>query len=75
MIIACALSAGAMAQDDQASQAQDDEYASFLEEVVVTASKREVNLQDLAMSIKALSQEDLKALGADTFTDYARMVL
>jgi iron complex outermembrane receptor protein len=45
-----------------------------LEEVVVTASKREEDLQDVAISIKAFSDEDLEEMGADTFTDYARAV-
>jgi outer membrane receptor protein involved in Fe transport len=50
-----------------------DKVETVLEEIVVTASKREVNLQDLAISIKAFTQENLTAMGADTFTDYARM--
>lgn len=45
-----------------------------LEEVVVTAAKREQNLQDVAISVKAFSNKDLEEMGADTFTDYARSV-
>ena len=40
----------------------------------MTAGKREENLQDVAISIKAFSNEDLDEIGADTFTDYARSV-
>ena len=40
----------------------------------MTAAKREENLQDVAISIKAFSNEDLDEMGADTFTDYARSV-
>ena len=50
-----------------------DQEELVLEEVVVTASKREVNLQDLAASIKAFTMQNLEDIGADTFTDYARL--
>jgi outer membrane receptor protein involved in Fe transport len=52
---------------------QEDRVETVLEEIIVTASKREVNLQDLAISVKAFTQDDLSAIGADTFTDYARL--
>ncbi len=42
-----------------------------LEEVFVTARKRTERLQDVPLSIKALSGEDIADIGAKTFTEYA----
>ena len=57
-----------------ASSAQDaNDEELVLEEVLVTASKREVSLQDLGASIKAFTMENLESINADTFTDYARL--
>jgi outer membrane receptor protein involved in Fe transport len=46
----------------------------ILEEVVVTATKRSENLQDLAMSISALSGEGLEKMGATDFESYLPML-
>ncbi len=45
-----------------------------LEEVIVTASKREVRIQDLALSVSALSGSDLEDEMALDFSDYAESV-
>lgn len=45
-----------------------------LEEVVVTASKRVESLQDVSMSISAISGESITRLGATDFTDIATSV-
>ena len=52
------------------------ENGSFggLEEIVVTAQKRTERLQDVPLSITALSAMQLEKLGADGFTDYARTI-
>jgi outer membrane receptor protein involved in Fe transport len=42
-----------------------------LEEVIVTASKRAESLQDLSMSVTAISGDDLVKLGAADFVDVA----
>jgi outer membrane receptor protein involved in Fe transport len=42
-----------------------------LEEVVVTATKRSQSVQDVPVSITALSARDLDAMGANRFFDYA----
>ena len=70
--IAAALYPGssAVAQDAEAPEA--DNYA--LEEVIVTATKRSVSIQDIPASVQALTQETLAALGAKTMEDYARFV-
>ncbi len=50
------------------AQAQ-DENAGVLEEVTVTATKREQNLQDVAVSIQALGNEQLENLNIRSFED------
>lgn len=46
--------------------------ANGIEEVVVTATKRELDLQDVAQSISAFTEEDLKRLRLDSMEDYVR---
>mgnify|MGYP000450275131 CR=1 FL=1 len=43
-----------------------------IEEVVVTATKRELDLQDVAQSISAFTEEDLERLRLDSMEDYVR---
>ena len=50
-------------------QAQDDNSAT-LEEVIVTAQKREQNLQDVAVSIQVLGNEQLENLNVRSFDDF-----
>jgi iron complex outermembrane recepter protein len=45
-----------------------------LQEVIVTAEKRSQNLQDVPASVSAISGETLQAMGAESFTDYARSI-
>jgi outer membrane receptor protein involved in Fe transport len=56
------------------SQAQTDTSESTsgprLEEVVVTATKRAASVQDVPVSITAISARDLEAMGANQFFDY-----
>ena len=49
--------------------AQDDDQA-VLEEVIVTAQKREQNLQDVAVSIQVLGNEQLENLNVRSFEDF-----
>ncbi len=50
------------------AQAQDDTSAA-LEEIIVTATKREQKLQDVAASIQVLGNEQLENLGIRAFED------
>ena len=43
----------------------------LLEEVMVTAQKREQSLQDVPVSVMALSARDIHQLGIQSFSDYA----
>ena len=55
-----------------ASQGFAQETASNreIEEVVVTATKRAVPLQDVAVAVQALTEESIEQLGIDNFEDY-----
>ena len=44
--------------------------AAQLEEVIVTATKREESMQDVSVAVSALTSENLDQLGVTTFTDY-----
>jgi len=57
----------ALAQD-----ADDSDYA--LEEIIVTATKREVSMRDIPAQIQAITQESLAAMGARGMEDYARFM-
>ncbi|MEQ9463345.1 MAG: TonB-dependent receptor [Haliea sp.] len=48
--------------------------ASRLEEVIVTASKREESLQNVSASVSAFTHADIQRLGLDSFEDFARRV-
>ncbi len=69
----------AQAADDQSDaeqqqtvdQAKDESLNDYiLEDTVVTASKRDVNVQSIPMSIQALTGEHLEAIGAVGFEDF-----
>ena len=45
-----------------------------LEEITVTATKREERIQDIPISVTAVTGAELAAMGADNFVDYARDV-
>ena len=55
-----------------AQEADDSDFA--LEEIIVTATKREVSIQDIPASIQAITQESLAAMGAKDMEDYARFI-
>ena len=48
--------------------------ASALQEIVVTARKREENLQDVPLSIDVFTKKDMQNLGITSFDDYAQKV-
>ena len=49
-------------------------YSQVLEEVIVTAQKREENIQDVGISITALSGNTLQALGLDNMQEISQQV-
>jgi outer membrane receptor protein involved in Fe transport len=51
--------------------AQEDESARAIEEIIVTARKRESNIQDTSVSIQAFTSEDIERLDISRFEDFA----
>ncbi len=51
-----------------------DAGARLLEEVIVTATKRAENMQDIPVAVQALSEESLNDLGIENFTDYVKQL-
>jgi len=54
-------------------QAQEDDSLA-LEEIIVTATKREQNLQEIPASIQAIPQVVLEKMGATGIADYSRFI-
>ncbi|MFQ6007225.1 MAG: TonB-dependent receptor plug domain-containing protein, partial [Woeseia sp.] len=54
--------------------AQDDVTEAALEEIIVTATKREMSVQDIPATIQAITSETLKQMGAKSMEDYARFI-
>jgi iron complex outermembrane receptor protein len=63
---------GGMAFSPAASAQQ--EAGAVIEEIIVTAQKRDQALADIPMSITVLSEADLERQQADNFQDFAAMV-
>jgi iron complex outermembrane receptor protein len=49
-------------------------HAERLEEIFVTATRREQNLREVPQSVTALTQRSLERIQADDFEDYAKLV-
>ena len=50
------------------------EQATVVDEVIVTAQKREESLQDVPISVQALPTEQLENLGVSDFNDYVKFL-
>ena len=68
---ACLLAVGSVAQDTGAGNAQGE---VVIEEVVVTAQKRAENLQDVPVSVTALTSEDLEVSRLRNLNELADLV-
>jgi iron complex outermembrane receptor protein len=69
-LVACLHTPQLLAQADEPTPApQPEENPLVLEEVLVTASRRVENLQDVAMSVSAYSADFLKDSGVNQLTD------
>ncbi|HKY91717.1 MAG TPA: TonB-dependent receptor, partial [Nevskiaceae bacterium] len=55
-------------------QAPAREPQTGLQEIIVTAQKREENIRDVPIAISVMSGEDLSRSAVSTFDDMARMV-
>jgi outer membrane receptor protein involved in Fe transport len=56
------------------AMAQSDSGELALEEVMVTAQKREQNLQDVPIAVTAFNSQKIEELGIQSFHDYALMI-
>ena len=56
------------------AQAQDQGSDVALEDIIVTATKREENLQDIPASIQAIPEIVLEKMGAQGIEDYSRFI-
>ena len=52
----------------------DPPESTAIEEIVVTATRREQPLQSVPLSVHVVTKEELRQLGAVAFADYARTV-
>lgn len=68
------LAAALIAMGHSAVQAQQAEEILVLEEVLVVATKREASLQDIPLSVSALSDEALRDQQINTVEDLTRLV-
>ena len=50
------------------------ETQGVIEEIIVTATKREMDMQDVPQSIQAFNEEQIKKLGLDNMADYIKAV-
>src|SRR5579863_3263895 len=69
-----AASPASEALDAAAAATADTSSTGGLQEVVVTARKRQENLQEVPLSIDVFSQQDLKNLAISTMEDYLQKV-
>jgi outer membrane receptor protein involved in Fe transport len=67
------LATAGVAHGQQASGPAEGE-GRRLDEVVVTATKSQMNLQDVPLSIQAIGTERLEDLGVDDFDDFAKLL-
>jgi len=52
------------------AQEEDDSNGRVIEEIVVTAEKREESLQDVPISVSALSGDQIEAIGISTIEEF-----
>jgi iron complex outermembrane receptor protein len=66
--------AAALAAAPPQAPAADAADTSYLQEIIVTARKRQENLQDVPLSIDVFTKKDMQNLGITSFEDYAEKV-
>ena len=53
-----------------AQESEDEQRGRTIEEIIVTATKREANMQDVAQSIEVFTTDKLERLGARDMKEY-----
>jgi len=64
----------ALATPAFAAEAPSDDRGSLVDEIIVTATKREESARDVTGSVSAISGQQLETLGAESFADYIARV-
>jgi iron complex outermembrane receptor protein len=72
--LSLAIAAALAVSPPRAPAAQPADASGALQEIVVTARKREENLQDVPLSIDVFTKKDMQNLGITSFDDYAEKV-
>jgi iron complex outermembrane receptor protein len=72
LILSMAITTSMLTVPVAATAQEQEEGARLLEEVVVTATKRAATMQDVAVSMSAITEEGLDNLGVSNFEDFAR---
>src|ERR1700722_5849491 len=67
-----AILSGSAAGFVHAAPAADTETSDSIQEITVTAQRRTESIQDVPITIQALTAETLKQLSVSTFDDYVR---
>ena len=70
-LLSCAISS-VLGLAGAAALAQEASRTSILEEVIVTAEKRAVNIQDVPVAVSAYTSERRDVLGLNSVEDFAR---
>jgi len=70
-LLSCAISS-VLGLGGAAALAQETNRTSVLEEVIVTAEKREANIQEVPVAVSAYTSERRDVLGLNTVEDFAR---
>ena len=74
-LAALPIAVAALSGTTQSAWAQDDDAAdAMLEEVIVTATRREMSLQDVPMAISAVGQDQIEQLGITNMENYFRSI-
>ena len=73
-VSALILTPNAAFAQDQAAPEQEETENQQSADIVVTAERREQSLQDIAATVKAVDDEDLRKLGVNSFTDLATVL-
>jgi len=72
--LAISTACASVAPNAMAQEAQEDGDSLRLDEIVVTATKRATNIQDIPMSVVAFTNEDIVRAGFKQLDDYAGQI-
>ena len=74
VVFAATLAVGTLGAVHAQAQNDPDEQETYLEEIIVTASKREQSVQDVSVSITSITGDTMTRFGVRDFNDYINLV-